>query len=108
MQISLDAMRLFLSVNAMPLRVLRRRQGITSVEMIMRIDALPDVVFCGIVITGDSEDSVMRAAEDIEDSGWSDYQANGREVYGRQVTTSQVRKDHLLISFHFLHITLDA
>lgn len=101
MQISVDAMRLFLSFNAMQLRALRRRQGITSIEVFVRVDGIPDTIFCGIVITGESDDSVRRVAEDIEDSGWSHYQANGRQIF-EQVTNLQVKNDHLLISFNFL------
>lgn len=81
MQISMDAMHLFLSVYAMQLRALRRRGGITRVDMNVTVDACPEVVFCSIVITGESEDSVRRVVEDIEDSGWSDYQPIERDVY---------------------------
>jgi hypothetical protein len=84
MQISMDAMRLFLSVHAMPLRVLRTRQGIASVELFVRIDTHPELDFGGIVVTGESEESVRQVAEDIENSGWSEYQANGRFTAGEK------------------------
>lgn len=86
MQISMDAMRLFLSVNAMPLRALRRRGGILSVDMFTHVDGSPEVVFCGIVITGESDDAVRRVVEDLEASGWHNY-----HVF-EQVTSSQVKK----------------